>query len=77
MRNRGSTPADVAHTFRKGHRIMVHVQSTWFPLIDRNPQTFCDIRKAEPGDFRKSAHRVFRTAEHPSGVWLWIVPSKT
>jgi putative CocE/NonD family hydrolase len=64
---------DVAHTFRKGHRIMVHVQSTWFPLIDRNPQTFCDIRKAVPGDFRKSTHRVYRTADHPSGVWLWVL----
>ncbi len=68
---------DVTHTFRKGHRIMVHVQSTWFPLIDRNPQTFRNIRKAEPGDFRKSTHRVYRTADHPSGVWLWIVADKT
>lgn len=68
---------DVAHTFRKGHRIMVHVQSAWFPLIDRNPQTFRNIRTAEPEDFRKSTHRVYRTAEHPSGVWLWVVADKT
>src|SRR5207249_6339740 len=39
---------DVYHTFRKGHRVMVHVQSSWFPLVDRNPQKFTDIPKAKP-----------------------------
>ncbi len=65
---------DVAHTFRKGHRVMVHIQSSWFPLFDRNPQTFCDIRKAGEGDFRKATHRVYRTPEHPSGLRLWVLP---
>jgi putative CocE/NonD family hydrolase len=65
---------DVAHTFRKGHRIMVHVQSSWFPLFDRNPQTFCDIRKAREDDFRKATHRVYRTADRPSGISMWILP---
>jgi predicted acyl esterase len=51
---------DVLHTFKKGHRIMVQVQSTWFPLIDRNPQRYVDnIYKADAGDFRKATHRVY------------------
>ncbi len=51
---------DVLHTFKKGHRLMVQVQSTWFPLIDRNPQTFVpNIFKAEQKDFQKATHRVY------------------
>jgi len=65
---------DIAHTFRKGHRIMVHVQSSWFPLFDRNPQTFCNIRKAGEGDFRKAIHRVYRTPQHPSAIRMWVLP---
>ncbi|MCZ6675494.1 MAG: CocE/NonD family hydrolase, partial [Verrucomicrobia bacterium] len=45
---------DVYHTFRRGHRIMVQVQSSWFPLVDRNPQTFCDIYNAQESDFQKA-----------------------
>ena len=45
------TMQDVNHTFRKGHRIMVQIQSSWFPLTDRNPQTFVDISKAKPKEF--------------------------
>ncbi len=44
---------DVAHTFRKGHRIVVHVQSSWLPLVDRNPQTFTDIPNAKPSRLRE------------------------
>ncbi|HPW17729.1 MAG TPA: CocE/NonD family hydrolase [Candidatus Aminicenantes bacterium] len=51
---------DVCHTFLKGHRIMVHVQSSWFPLVDRNPQTFVDIPKAAEADFRKATIRVYQ-----------------
>ncbi len=50
---------DVAHTFRRGHRLMVHVQSSWFPLTDRNPQQFLDIPKARNSDFIKATQRVF------------------
>ena len=50
---------DVQHAFLKGHRIMVQVQSSWFPLFDRNPQTFCNIRTAGEADFRKATHRVY------------------
>ena len=51
---------DVNHTFRRGHRIMVQVQSSWFPLIDLNPQTFMRIPDARPEDFRKATQRVYR-----------------
>jgi predicted acyl esterase len=51
---------DVCHTFRPGHRIMVQIQSTWFPLVDRNPQQFLDIPAAKATDFRKATERVYR-----------------
>jgi putative CocE/NonD family hydrolase len=53
------TMPDVAHTFKKGHRIMVQVQSSWFPLVDRNPQKFTDIYKAVASDFQKATIKVF------------------
>ncbi|HZT79103.1 MAG TPA: CocE/NonD family hydrolase, partial [Gemmataceae bacterium] len=65
---------DVYHTFRSGHRIMVQVQSSWFPLVDRNPQRFVDIYTAKPGDFRKATQRVYRTRELPSHVTLRVMP---
>ena len=67
---------DVFHTFKSGHRIMIHVQSSWFPLVDRNPQTFVDnIFKAEESDFVKATHRLYHSAEHPSYVELQILPT--
>ncbi len=51
---------DICHAFRTGHRLMVQVQSTWFPLVDRNPQTFVNINAAKAEDFRKATHRVYR-----------------
>jgi putative CocE/NonD family hydrolase len=60
------TLPDVYHTFRSGHRIMVQVQSSWFPLVDRNPQTFVNIRTAKESDFRKAMQRVYRSKELPS-----------
>ena len=53
---------DKYHTFLKGHRIMVQVQSSWFPMFDRNPQTFVDIYHAKPADYQKAEHTVFRSA---------------
>lgn len=61
---------DVAHTFRRGHRVMVQVQSSWFPLTDRNPQTFVDIPKARPEDFVTATQRVYRSAARPSSITL-------
>ena len=57
---------DVCHTFRPGHRLMIQVQSTWFPLVDRNPQTFVDIYTAKESDFQKATQRVYRSPERPS-----------
>ena len=65
---------DVCHTFRAGHRIMVQVQSTWFPLADRNPQVFLDIHKAKESDFRKATQRVYRTKALPSRLVLTVKP---
>lgn len=63
-----------AYTFRKGHRVMVQVQSTWFPLIDRNPQKFVpNIFEAKPGDFTVATHRVYRSATRPSRIVLPVV----
>jgi hypothetical protein len=53
------TLPDVAHTFKKGHRIMVQVQSSWFPLVDRNPQQYIDIYHAKDSDFLKETINVY------------------
>ncbi len=65
---------DLYHTFRQGHRIMVQVQSSWFPLVDRNPQTFVDIPHAKPQDFKTATERLFHSADAASGVQLIVVP---
>ncbi|MGN6178937.1 MAG: CocE/NonD family hydrolase [Mucilaginibacter sp.] len=57
---------DVLHTFKKGHRIMVQVQSTWFPLIDRNPQVFENIMKAKDSDFKKATNKLYTSKAHAS-----------
>lgn len=64
---------DVAHTFLKGHRIMVQIQSSWFPLVDRNPQKFMDIYTADDSDFQKSDIRIYHDAEHPSKIILPVL----
>ncbi len=65
---------DINHTFRAGHRIMVQVQSSWFPLVDRNPQTFVDIPMAKPEQFVKATESVYRSADAASGVEVLVVP---
>jgi putative CocE/NonD family hydrolase len=67
------TMPDVYHTFRKGHRIMVQVQSSWFPLVDRNPQTFCDIYHARDEDFQKATERVWHSAQASSCVTVQVL----
>ncbi len=59
---------DICHVFRRGHRVMVQVQSSWFPLVDLNPQRFADIPNAKPGDFVKATHRLFHDSKRPSGI---------
>ena len=66
---------DLFHTFRRGHRIMIQVQSTWFPLTDRNPQTFTDIPYATPEQFQKATEKVFRQRDAASGVDVLVMPS--
>ena len=64
----------VSHTFLPGHRIMVQVQSSWFPLYDRNPQTFVPtIMFAPPESYAKATHRVFRTAAEASAIELPVI----
>jgi len=66
---------DVLHRFRKGHRLMVQIQSTWFPLVDRNPQKFVpNIHFAAPEDFQKATHRVYRSPDHPTSLRLGVLP---
>lgn len=67
------TMPDVYHTFRRGHRVMVQVQSTWFPLVDRNPQKFMNVFQAGPADYQKATERVYRTKDAPSGLTINVV----
>lgn len=64
---------DVFHTFKKGHRLMVHIQSSWFPMIDRNPQRFVDIYSAKESDFQKATQRVYRSAVWSSHLKLPVL----
>ena len=64
---------EIAHTFKKGHRIMVQVQSSWFPLVDINPQTFVNIPTAGEADFQKATIRIYHDAAHPSGITLPVL----
>ena len=63
---------DVYHAFRRGHRVMVQVQSSWFPLVDRNPQKFMEIPKATAADFQKATQRVYRSRALNSSVTVSV-----
>ena len=66
---------DVLHTFKAGHRIMVQVQSTWLPCIDRNPQKYVDnIYLAKDSDFIKATQRVYQDAAHPTSIEVGVLP---
>lgn len=67
------TMPDINHTFRRGHRIMVQVHSSWFPLADLNPQTFVSIPNAKPEDFRKATQRVYRGGTQSSGIEVMVL----
>lgn len=64
---------DVAHTFKKGHRIMVQIQSTWFPLVDRNPQKFVNIYKAAESDFQKSTITIYHNKKYSGKIILPVL----
>jgi putative CocE/NonD family hydrolase len=62
------------YRFKRGHRIMVQIQSTWFPLYDRNPQTFVpNIFEAKASDFKAQTHRIWRTAKYPSHIAVGVL----
>jgi uncharacterized protein len=67
---------DVAHTFKKGHRLMIQVQSSWFPLADRNPQQFMNIYEAEAGDYKKATIRIHHDGTNTSSIYLPILNKK-
>jgi putative CocE/NonD family hydrolase len=67
------TMNDVNHTFQKGHRIMVQIQSSWFPLFDRNPQKFVDVYHADESDFQIAMQRVYFSSQYPSGLILNVL----
>ncbi|MGV3602039.1 MAG: CocE/NonD family hydrolase [Dyadobacter fermentans] len=64
---------EVAHTFKKGHRVMVQIQSSWFPLVDRNPQKFMNIFEASESDFQKSQISIHHHADNPSRITLPVL----
>jgi putative CocE/NonD family hydrolase len=65
---------DICHTFKKGHRLQVQIQSSWFPLVDRNPQKFMEIGKADDSDFVKATQTVFHSKQFPSRVRFTVKP---
>jgi len=70
------TIPDVFHTFRRGHRVMVQVQSSWFPLVDRNPQVFVNIPTAGPDDYRKATQRLHRSTGAASSLSVAVLPAE-
>ena len=66
---------DVLHNFRNGHRLMIQVQSSWFPLIDRNPQVFTDIYSAKESEYHKATQHVYHSPEQPSSIGVLVVPA--
>lgn len=67
------TLPDVAHTFKKGHKLMIQIQSSWFPLADRNPQKFVDIYKCDDSDFQKATIKIYQDAVNASKIILPIL----
>jgi len=67
------TIPDLAHQFKKGHRIMIQVQNSWFPLVDINPQTFLNIYEADEEDFIEATHRIYHDAKRPSKIAISIL----
>ncbi len=67
---------DVNHTFLEGHQIMVQIQSSWFPLFDRNPQTFTDIYNCDEDAFQKATHRIYHSSDYPTHLKFNIINNK-
>ena len=72
--NTSSRLHDVDHVFKAGHTVMVEIQSTWFPLYDRNPQTFVpNIMKAKPADYKPATITIYSGPEHESSLQLPVM----
>ena len=71
------TMPDIYHCFKKGHRIMIQVQSSWFPLTDRNPQTFTDIPDAKPDNFAVAVERIYHAPRNASFIEINLEPKAT
>ena len=67
------TLPDIAHTFKKGHRLMIQIQSSWFPLVDRNPQQFVNIYEAKTSDFVKQTHTIWHQQGKESQIILPVL----
>jgi uncharacterized protein len=67
------TMPDIAHTFKKGHRIMIQVQNSWFPLVDRNPQKFVNIYRCSDSDFQKATERIYHDTKYPSHITMDVL----
>jgi uncharacterized protein len=68
------TMPDICHAFRRSHRVMIQVQSSWFPLVDRNPQTFVNIATATEKDFQKATQRIYRSRQAASSLAVKVLP---
>jgi predicted acyl esterase len=64
---------DVAHQFKKGHKLMIQIQSSWFPLVDRNPQKFVNIYTADDSDFQKATIKIFHDSKNASSIVLPVL----
>jgi hypothetical protein len=64
---------DIAHAFKKGHRIMIQIQNSWFPLVDRNPQKFVDIYTCSESDFQKATQRIYHDLKYPSHLKIHVL----
>uniref|UniRef100_UPI00057B9EFA CocE/NonD family hydrolase C-terminal non-catalytic domain-containing protein n=1 Tax=Sphingobacterium sp. T2 TaxID=1590596 RepID=UPI00057B9EFA len=67
------TLPDVAHTIKKGHKLMIQIQHTWFPLVDRNPNQMIDIFKAKKEDYIKNTHRLYFDRNNPSSITFSVL----
>ncbi len=67
------TLPDITHTFKQGHKMMIQIQSSWFPLVDRNPQQFLNIYEAKGEDFIKATHQIHTSEEYPSSITVGVI----
>jgi predicted acyl esterase len=67
------TLPDITHTFKQGHKMMIQIQSSWFPLVDRNTQQFLNIYKAKDEDYIKATHKIYTSDQYPSSITAGVI----